>query len=162
MPENGQPRAIAAAFESIENQGDCLGHHRRGPVAPSAAGRAEPCPASRKKLVYPLDLGGNIGFETARMPQRFCRPRPAIRLSSPSRSARRILPAGSSGRAVQAEAAFDLLSRSGPPAAGGSEIADLIDLRNEVVGCPRGVRRDSAGRPMHSRAWRTIILASSW
>ena len=37
---------------------------------------------------------------------------------------------------MEAETAFDLLSRSGPATAGGSElIADLIDLRNEAVGC---------------------------
>jgi maltose alpha-D-glucosyltransferase/alpha-amylase len=133
MPENGQPTAIAAAFESIENQGDAWGIIVEGLSRHLQQVALNPAQLP-EKLVYPLDLGGNIGFETARMHNAFAAatgdpafiPEPV----SEAHIARWIERAR-----VQAEAAFDLLSRSGPPAVGGSEIADLIDLRNEVVGC---------------------------
>ncbi len=140
MPRDGAPTAIAAAFECITNQGDAWGiivealsRHLQQAVLTSDPAPGDPG-RMPETLAYPLDLADSFGKVTARMHNAF-----AAAQSDPAFVPEPVneghIASWVERAREQGEAAFDLLAASAPAMSGGSEIADLIDMRNEVIGC---------------------------
>jgi maltose alpha-D-glucosyltransferase/alpha-amylase len=140
MPREGAPTAIAAAFECIENQGDAWGiivealsRHLQQAVLTGDRRDGDPIHLPEAPA-YPLDLADSFGKVTARMHNAFAAARsdPAF---VPVPMDESHIAAWVERTRTQCEVAFELLAASGPASSGGNEIADLLDMRNEVIGC---------------------------